>query len=64
MVPLDKASRELTTFLMPWGRYCYLVNPQGQRTSGDAYTIRYDKIMEKLEQWDWVRCIDDCALCD
>ena len=50
-VPLDKESRELTTFLTPWGRYRYLVNPQGQRISGDAYTMRYDKIMEKLERW-------------
>ena len=45
---------------MPWGRYCYLVNPQGQGISRDAYNMRYDKIMENLERW--VRCINNCAL--
>ena len=60
-VSLDNAFRKLTTFLTPWGRYRYLINPQGQCISGDAYTMRYDKIME-MEQW--VRCINNCTLWD
>ena len=33
-VSLEDESRELTMFLMAWGSYHYLVNPQGQCISG------------------------------
>ena len=56
-VPLDKDSRHLTTFITPFGRFWYLVTPQGQKVSGDAYSSRYDAILT-----DFVRktkCVDD-----
>ena len=39
-VPLDEDSRDATTFLMPFGRFRYLTNPQGQKVSGDAYMVQ------------------------
>ena len=41
-VPLHPDSQPLTTFLAPWGRFCYLVSPQGHMTSGDGFNERYD----------------------
>ena len=44
-VPLAKDSRDTTIFLTPLGRFRYLTNPQGQKVSGDAYTVRYNKVV-------------------
>ena len=48
-VPLDPESRHFTTFLTPFGRFWYLVNPQGQKIAGDAYSQRYDNILLEFE---------------
>ena len=56
-------SRELTMLLTPWGRYRYLVNPQGDSISENAYTIRYNKIMEELECWVRMSGVLMTALC-
>ena len=50
-IPLDKDSRDATTFLTPFRRYRYLMNPQGQKVSGDAYTVRYDRILMDFKRW-------------
>ena len=62
-VPLAPEDRHLTTFLMPWGRYWYLVAPQGCNVSGDAFTFRYDEVTCEFVRvgrvvdhsclWDW-----------
>ena len=54
------ASKALTTFITPWGRYRYKTAPQGYIASGDAYTKRYDAIIADVE--DKVKCIDDTLL--
>ena len=48
---MDKCSRDATTFSTPFGRFRYLTNPQGQKVSRDAYTVRYDKILMDFKWW-------------
>ncbi|KAG1653254.1 hypothetical protein GQR58_025728 [Nymphon striatum] len=45
-VPLDEDSQLLTTFLTPWGRYCYTRAPMGLSSSGDEYCLRGDRALE------------------
>ena len=59
-VPITDASRPLTTFITQWGRFWYLVAPQGYIASGDGYTKRYDAITSDVNNM--VRCIDDTLL--
>ena len=35
-IALDERDQDLTTFITPWGRYHYLVAPQGYIASGDC----------------------------
>ena len=37
-VQIREEDRYLTTFLSPWGRYCYRTAQQGYKVLGDAYT--------------------------
>ena len=37
-VKIREEDRYLTTFLTPWGRFRYIIAPQGYKVSGDAYT--------------------------
>ena len=57
--PID---RVLATFMTPWGRYRYKVAPQGAMISGDAYTRRFDEIIEDMERK--TKCLDDTAVWD
>ena len=59
-IPLYKSDSHYTTFITPWGRYRYLRCPQGYIASGDAYTSRYDIIVENVERM--AKCIDDSIL--
>ena len=59
-IPLYKSDSHYTTFITPWGRYRYLRCPQGYIASGDAYTCRYDIIVENVERM--AKCIDDSIL--
>ena len=59
-VPLDSESQPLTTFITEWGRYMCLRMPQGYSAAGDAYTCRYDEIIEGVERK--VKIIDDTLL--
>ena len=54
---LSEEDCHFTTFITPFGRYRYKVDPQGWLATGDAYTQRYDKITKNVDQV--CRCIDD-----
>ena len=59
-VLLDEESRDLCTFITPWGRYRYRSLPQGFLAAGDAYTERYDRIITDVE--DKEKIVDDTIL--
>ena len=44
-IPIAEEDIHLPIFITEWGRYCYLVAPQGYVASGDAYNARYDEII-------------------
>nr|KAG5712492.1 hypothetical protein BaRGS_011466 [Batillaria attramentaria] len=56
-IALDEQDRHLTTFITPWGRYRYLVAPQGYISSGDGYSRRFDEIVSEFPQK--TKCVDD-----
>ena len=59
-VPLHPDDKHFTTFLTPWGRYRYLVAPQGYISSGDGYTRRFGEIVSDIP--DKIMCVDDALL--
>ena len=59
-VPLDDRDKHLTTFITQWGRYRYLVAPQGYISSGDGYSRRFDEIVADFPQK--TKCIDDTLM--
>ena len=61
-VPLHPDCRKYTIFLTPWGRYWYLVAPQGQNCAGDGYTLRYHMITSDFPRQK--RVVDDACLWD
>ena len=52
----------LTTFITPWGRFRYLVTPQGATASGDGYPRRYDNIIADGQRK--TKIVDDTAMLD
>ena len=58
-ISLDQQSSDLTTFILPSGRYCYLRIPQGLIASSDEWCRRSDAIVEGLP---WARKIVDDIL--
>ena len=56
-VALSEDSKDLTTFITPWGRYSYITMPQGYLAAGDAYTERFDRIIKDVVNK--TKCIDD-----
>ena len=48
-VPLRKKDRRYFTFITEFGRYRYKSAPQGWKTSGDSYTLRYDEIIANVK---------------
>ena len=61
-VELDTESQPLTTFITEWGRYMNLRMPQGFVAAGDAYTRRYDDIINDVPRK--IKCVDDALLYD
>ena len=61
-IPLHEDSQHLTTFITEWGRYRYLRLPQGFKASGDAYTHRFDRLIDGVERK--VKVVDDTLLYD
>ena len=56
-VPLDEASKDLTAFLLPDGRYRFCRAPQGLSQSGDDFCDRTDAAYEGLEHFQ--KIVDD-----
>jgi transposase InsO family protein len=56
-VPLDMESQLLTTFLTPWGRFCYTRAPMGLASSGDEYCARGDRALENITNK--IKVVDD-----
>ena len=61
-VDLDEESRQLTTFITPWGRYQYCRTPMGHCSAQDAYTKRFDDIIIDVPRK--YKCVDDVLLYD
>ncbi len=61
-VELDEESSHLTAFITTHGRYRFLRAPQGLKSSGDAYTRRFDEILVHIDNK--VKIIDDSLLHD
>ena len=61
-VALDEASKPLTAFITPWGRYESNRVPQGWIAAGDVYTRRYDEIIEPIPRK--LKIVDDTLLYD
>ena len=59
-ISLDEQDRHLTTFITPWGRYRYLVAPQGYIASGDGYSRRFDEIVADIPSK--TKCVDDTLM--
>ena len=59
-VELDKEARNLTAFIMPFGRYRYRRAPQGQSGPGDTYTKRTDEITKEVERQ--CKVVDDAVI--
>ena len=47
-IPLAPSASELTTFILPWGRYRCLRAPMGLSASSDEWCRRSDKVIEGL----------------
>ena len=60
-IPLDKESKPLTTFITESGRFMYLRIPQGYLASEEAYTWRYNEIINILHK---VKVVDNTRLYD
>ena len=60
-VPLDEASRALTTFLVPMGKFRYKRGPMGLRSTNDVYCARSDRTVKDVE--DCNKIIDDILVC-
>ena len=63
-VPLTESAKEMTTFIMPYGRYwyVYLHNPQGLISAGDGLHWRTDAAFAGLPNF--VKIVDDCLVHD
>ena len=59
---LDEESSKLTTFITQWGRYRYRRTPMGLCSSTDAYTRKFDDVIEHIPRKS--KCVDDVLLHD
>ena len=57
-IPIQEADRDLTCFLLPWGKYRYWVLPMGLSPSGDVFCHRTDKAIMDLDGI--LKLVDDC----
>ena len=54
--------RQLTTFIIPFGKWQYTRAPQSFLSSGDVYNRRFSAILADFERKE--RCVDDTILYD
>jgi hypothetical protein len=47
-IKLDEASRKLTTFITPWGRYCFNRLPYGISSAPKYFTLKMQSILEGI----------------
>ena len=59
-VALDEESQEMTTFITPLGRFCFLRAPMGLSATGDEYCRRGSEAMANLENTQKV--VDDVII--
>ena len=59
-IPLHEDDYHYTTFITQWGRFQYMVAPQGYIASGDGYSRRFDEIVSHIPNK--TKCIDDTLL--
>ena len=59
-IPIHKDDQKHTAFLTPWGRYEYLVTPQGHLATRDSYCQRYDEITREFTNYK--QCVDNTCL--
>ena len=59
-VALDEESQEMTTFITPWGRFCFLRPPMGLSATGDEYCRQGSEAMANLENTQKV--VDDVII--
>ena len=48
-IPLEKHSQELTTFITPFGRYCFQRVPFGITSASDIFQRKMEKLLEEHE---------------
>jgi len=60
-IPLAKKSQDLTTFLLPMGKYKYLRGPMGLRSTNDVYCARSDRTIEGVPNCH--KIVDDILIC-
>ena len=49
-IPLPSDSQVLTTFVMPWGRFCFLALPMGINYSMNSFNISTDCIVSGINK--------------
>ena len=59
-IPLEEDSQELTTFITPFGRFCYLMSPFGISSISEHYNRRMDEALAGLERTEHI--VDDCLV--
>ena len=57
-IPIQESHRDLTCFLLPWGKYRYCVLPMGLSPSGDIFCHRTDKAVLGFPSI--CKQVDDC----
>ena len=61
-VPLRESDRHLTTFITPFGKFCYTRVPQGFVLSAVGYNCRFSAILSDFDRKE--RCVDDTVFYD
>ena len=56
-IPLHPDSQALTTFVTPWGRFCFLALPMGINDSMDSFNISTDPIVSGINKT--LKSVDD-----
>ena len=58
-IPIQELDRDLTCFLLPWGKYRYCILPMGLSPSWDVFCHRTDQAVRDLEGI--MKLVDNCV---
>ncbi|XP_037800629.1 uncharacterized protein LOC119595591 [Penaeus monodon] len=61
-IPLEEQDQHLTTFITPYGCFCFCRGPMGFAATGDEYCHRGDIALDGVQQY--VKVVDDVLLWD